>query len=138
VEVRLNGRTALLQTLLEGPGYGLELIGRVRTRSAGRIRLRQGVVYPALAELERDRLVRGWSVPLASGGRPRRYYELTPAGFLAAQSEREALSGLLRQAPRAAATAPELARMRERILECSELSEFAMSLREQALAAGAP
>jgi PadR family transcriptional regulator PadR len=135
---RLNGRTALLQALLDRPGYGLELIGRIQARSAGRIRLRQGVVYPALAGLERERLVRGWNAPIASGGRPRRYYELTPKGIATAQRERQALAGLIQRAPRQPVSAIELTRMRERILECAEISEFVMSLRERALAAGVP
>jgi PadR family transcriptional regulator PadR len=137
MRVRVNGRTALLQALLQGPGYGLALIERIEARSAGRIRLRQGVVYPALAGLERERLVRGWNAPLASGGRPRRYFELTPKGIATAEREREALAGLLQRTPQQPTPADELTRMRERILECAEISEFAMSLRERALAAGA-
>jgi PadR family transcriptional regulator, regulatory protein PadR len=89
MEMPLTARTALLQTLVRGAGYGLELIERVRNASGGQIVLNQGSAYPALRSLERAGLVRSWeSEPLPErGGRPRRYYELTAEGVRAAREQ---------------------------------------------------
>lgn len=82
---------ALLQALIRGESYGLELIERVEKHSKGQIKLHQGSVYPALRTMEDDGLVRsydGESIP-ERGGRPRRYYVLTPKGKEVAESHRE-------------------------------------------------
>ena len=47
MRIPLNARTAVLLAL-DRPGYGLQIIERVRVHTAGRIRLRLGSVYPAL------------------------------------------------------------------------------------------
>ena len=100
MNVPVNAASALLQALSEGPGYGLELIGRVERRTDGRFKLLHGSVYPALRSLERDgwvRSFRGESVP-ETAGRPRRYYELTQKGEEAADNQRRLISGLFRLA----------------------------------------
>src|SRR5262245_5552715 len=92
----VDTKSALLQALLEGEGYGLELIERVRSRTGGAVNLLQGRVYPALRELEDDGLLRSWegeAVP-ERGGKPRRYYELTVAGKRTAFSDRKAACAL--------------------------------------------
>jgi PadR family transcriptional regulator PadR len=92
----IDSKTALLQALISGEGYGLELIDRVKERTQGRVRLGQGSIYPALRDLERDGLVEsfeGETVP-ERAGRPRIYYRLTGAGRRAAFEERQALGGL--------------------------------------------
>lgn len=94
----LPAKSALLYGLISGPGYGLELIERIRAASDGRLRIGQGSAYPALRSLEREGLVRSWegeSLP-ERGGRPRRYYELTADGLRAARSQRDTLLTLLR------------------------------------------
>src|SRR5262245_65478352 len=57
--------------------YGYSLI-RVLTESAS-ISLKEGTIYPILARLDRDGLVRSEWVESAQGP-PRKYYALTPAG----------------------------------------------------------
>jgi PadR family transcriptional regulator PadR len=93
----LSARTVLLQALISGQGYGLELAERVRERSGGKMDLGQGTLYPALRGLEREGLVRSWEADPTPerGGRPRVYYELTAKGAKGAQEERQALIGLL-------------------------------------------
>jgi PadR family transcriptional regulator PadR len=93
----LNLTTALLQVLIEGQGYGLELARRLNERSNGALNPGQGALYPALRALEREGLVRSWeSDPLPErGGRPRRYYELTAEGRRAARDERRTLTTFL-------------------------------------------
>lgn len=98
METMISAKVALLQALLDGEGYGLDLIDRVAERTKGKVRLRHGSVYPALRALEREGLVRSWDGEPVSeiGGRPRRYYELTAEGLRYAREQRETLCGLLR------------------------------------------
>lgn len=92
MEPPVNAKAALLQALISGPGYGLELIERVAKKTEGKIALHEGSVYPALRALEREGLVRSYGGdPLPErGGRPRRYYELTAEGSRAAAQQQTA------------------------------------------------
>jgi PadR family transcriptional regulator PadR len=94
--MKIDPKTALLQALISGPGYGLELIERVRMRTEGRVHLGQGTTYPALRALERDGLLESYeSEPLPErGGRPRIYYRLTGEGKRAALETRTAALAL--------------------------------------------
>lgn len=94
----IDPRTALLQSLTFGDGYGLELIKRLKERTAGKVVLGQGSTYPALRSLEREGLAESYEgEPLAErGGRPRVYYRLTEKGRRAAAECRKAILGLLR------------------------------------------
>lgn len=94
MEPPVNAKAALLQALISGPGYGLELIERVAQKTEGKIALHEGSVYPALRTLEREGLVRSYSSDPSPerSGRPRRYYELTAeGGRLATQQQTTAL-----------------------------------------------
>ena len=132
----LNAGTALLLALLHGPSYGLDLIERVRVRSRGRIRLPQGAVYPALRDLERRKLLRRWTVSSAGTGRPRTYYELTPKGIAAAQGQRRAIAGIVASEAPTTHSRRELLAMRERLLECGDVTEAALWLQRAGEAAG--
>jgi PadR family transcriptional regulator PadR len=93
----LTAKTALLQALISGPSFGLDLIDRVEARTKGQVRLHQGSVYPALRDMEREGLVEsyeGETVP-ERGGRPRRYYRITAEGRRAALVQKKAIMGLL-------------------------------------------
>ncbi len=92
----IDAKVALLQALLDGESYGLQLIGRVAERTKGKVKLRHGSVYPALRWLEREGLIKSRdSKPVPeTGGRPRRYYELTAEGLRCAREQRESISGL--------------------------------------------
>lgn len=96
MESPINAKAALLQALVRGEGYGLDLVARVKERTKGKVSLHQGNVYPALRDLEADGLLRSYeSEPLPErGGRPRRYYKLTAAGQKAAMQQTEAVAGL--------------------------------------------
>lgn len=86
MESPISYRAALLQALITGPGFGLDLIERVKDRTKCAVLLHQGTLYPTLRSLEREGLLRSWesSAPPKHGGRPRRYYELTVEGRRAA------------------------------------------------------
>jgi len=94
----ISTKAALLQALISGEGYGLELIERVREASQGRMILGQGTVYPLLRAMERDGLLKsreGDPLP-ERGGRARRYYGLTAEGRRVALDQRETVAGFLR------------------------------------------
>jgi PadR family transcriptional regulator, regulatory protein PadR len=74
------------------PRYGYDLM-----RAA---RLPSGTLYPMLARLERQRLVRSaWETPQAEGQRPRRYYRLTDDGIEMARLELARVSAGRSRAP---------------------------------------
>jgi DNA-binding PadR family transcriptional regulator len=126
----LTARASLLQVLMDGPGYGTELIARFRGRAKGLARLTPARVYPVLKALERERLVRAVRVaPRARrGGRTRVYYVLTAAGRRAARAQRDMLLALLRPASPEGARDGERERMAERLLEAEALSEAGADL----------
>ncbi len=134
----VTARTALLQALREGPGYGRDLVRRVRKASAGRLRFAEGSIYPALRSLEAARLVRSWAVVPGRrrGGRARTYYELTERGVRASESDRAALLRLAAPAPPRMPDPGESRRMRERIDLGAELSEAAVQLSLRGLRSG--
>lgn len=87
----ISNRTALLQALSQGPGYGLQLIDRISETSNGHLVLNRGRVYVVLAKLEDEGMVRSYereemtgteraNDPRRGGGKPRRWYELTELG----------------------------------------------------------
>jgi PadR family transcriptional regulator PadR len=97
METPVTPRFALLQALVRGPGYGLELIERVKKVTKGQIVLHQGTVYPALREMEDEGLLESYEGPALPerGGRPRRYYALTGLGAKAAMEEGRVVRGLV-------------------------------------------
>jgi len=131
-----NAGTVLMLALLRVPGDGLDLIERVRARSRGRIRLRQGAVYLTLRKLERRHLLRSWSVNPPGSGRPRTYYELTPPGIKVASAELDTLAGFAAVESNPIASRREIRAMRARLEQCFEITELAMTLQRAGRAAG--
>lgn len=94
----ISARAALLQLLLFGPSYGLELMERAHKLTGGTLRLHQGGVYPALAAMESEGLIESMPGPKrdpASGGKARQTYRITRAGRALAQKHRAALLAVL-------------------------------------------
>jgi PadR family transcriptional regulator, regulatory protein PadR len=88
---------AIMGALYRERHYGYSLV-RVLTQS-GSISLKEGTIYPILARLNRDGLVRSEWVE-SDQGPPRKYYALTPAGrqlFSDLSEEFELLVSLVRQ-----------------------------------------
>jgi DNA-binding PadR family transcriptional regulator len=73
-------RPALLQTLLDGPAHGYEIIRRLEERSGGLWRPSAGSVYPTLQLLEEA----GQLTSHEDGGK--RVYELTETGRTEAEA----------------------------------------------------
>ena len=129
----LTARTAILQALRQGPGYGRLLMRRVSTATGGRALLAPGSVYPALKALEKARLVRKWTVIAgrARGGRARTYYELTVAGIREAEAEAGALAGItLNGQPPLQVSAPTRSVLRWRAERVAALFDFASEARD--------
>ena len=73
----------VLKLLAERPMYGYEIVKLVDARSGGKLRWKEGTLYPTLHRLESEGIVRGqWrQAPGAeAGGRQRKYYALTRSG----------------------------------------------------------
>ena len=96
MDAPVSAKVALLQALVSGPGYGLDLIERVKNQTQGRLVLGQGSVYPALRDLEREGLLDSYEgEPMPErGGRPRRYYKLNAEGSRAVIEHRDTILGL--------------------------------------------
>ena len=131
----MSARAAVLQ-VLDYPAHGLELIRRVRERTGGAVSLKQGSVYPALRQLERERLVKSWTGRSArGGGRPRKYYDLTANGVKAAMMVKQMVISLVKGTEAPMPSPDEVAHMQERLHRCAEVSAFCMELRQALLRA---
>lgn len=119
----VSARTALMQALRQGPGYGLDLAAGLRRRAGHRVAT--GSLYPALEALRRDGLVRSWNVVPGGrkGGRSRTYYELTYAGRLEADRQARALQALVAHAA-PGSRGPSSATLRQRLRRVSDLIAF--------------
>ena len=129
----LAARTAILQALRQGPGYGRLLMRRVTTATGGRASLAPGSVYPTLKALEKARLVRKWTVIAgrARGGRARTYYELTVEGIREAEAQAAALAGItLGGRPPLEVSASERSVRRARAERVAALFDFASETRD--------
>jgi DNA-binding PadR family transcriptional regulator len=127
----VNARIAVLQALRLAPSYASQIQRRIRSSTGGAVRLALGSLHPALRKLERERLVRSWTVVPGRrrGGRARRYYELTLRGVQSAETARDALAGLLEIEPRRRQdSALEMQRSLRRLQLAAELSETAIGL----------
>lgn len=72
--------SAILEALVDGESYGLEIRERVRLRTGGALFLGPGSLYPSLHALERDGLTTSRDEKQPRGGRPKVYYALTAFG----------------------------------------------------------
>ena len=78
----------VLSVLTEGESYGYELIRRVRELSGGRIEWTEGMLYPVLHWMERERMIESeWRA--AAGERRRKYYRLRKEGRTALKQEQQ-------------------------------------------------
>ncbi len=74
-----NTLTLILTLLQEQPMYGFQIAKEIHRRSEGALRFREGLLYPALHQLEKEGLVEGeWRS--SNQGPRRKYYQLTRQG----------------------------------------------------------
>ena len=89
MENSISARAALLQSLVNEPGYGSDLVERIKAVTAGVLVFGVGSVYPAIRELETEGLI----AKSESKGRAS-LYKITPAGKKAADKNRKAIAAL--------------------------------------------
>ena len=76
---RGSGELAILTVLAEEPLHGYEIAKRIERQTEGALRFNLASLYPMLYGMEKRGWVKGtWEI--ASSGRRRRCYRLTPAG----------------------------------------------------------
>ena len=82
--VAASASPMVLSILARGESYGYAIIRQVRELSGGKMEWTDGMLYPVLHRLERQRLVRSrWDT--SETGRKRKYYRLTRKGVNALQ-----------------------------------------------------
>jgi PadR family transcriptional regulator PadR len=78
--VAASATPLVLAILAEGDSYGYAIIKRVAELSSGELQWTDGMLYPVLHRLERQRLVAAkWGQ--SEIGRKRRYYRITREGL---------------------------------------------------------
>jgi PadR family transcriptional regulator, regulatory protein PadR len=78
----------VLSVLAQGESYGYALIQGVRELSGGRIEWNEGMLYPVLHWMEKEKLIEAdWRE--AESGRRRKYYRLRKEGRAALGTEKE-------------------------------------------------
>lgn len=78
----------VLSVLSEGENYGYALIQRVRELSDGKIEWTEGMLYPVLHWMEKEKWIESeWRE--ADTGRKRKYYRLRKEGRKALQAEKQ-------------------------------------------------
>jgi DNA-binding PadR family transcriptional regulator len=86
--VAASATPLVLAILAEGDSYGYAIIKRVAELSGGQLRWTDGMLYPVLHRLERQRLVAAkWG--LSETGRKRKYYRITKLGRAQLEVQRQ-------------------------------------------------
>jgi PadR family transcriptional regulator, regulatory protein PadR len=86
--VAASTRPLVLSVLARGESYGYAIIQQVRELSGGELEWSEGMLYPVLHRLERDKLIlASWKV--SESGRKRKYYRLSASGTRAMHSEQQ-------------------------------------------------
>lgn len=86
--VAASSKPLILGILQEGTSYGYKIIQRVKEISQGQIEWSDGMLYPVLHRLEKEKLIESkWMQ--SDEGRHRKYYSITKAGKEALHTEKE-------------------------------------------------
>jgi PadR family transcriptional regulator PadR len=87
-------RVLLLGLFAQREMYAYEILRETGHRSAGAFALKEGTLYPALHQMEREGLLKAtWRE--SDAGRPRKYYSLTAKGRRQAVSKRRQWDGII-------------------------------------------
>ena len=78
-QLRKGSTTVLILALLEGESmYGYQISRELERRSQGYFTMKEGLLYPALHQIEENGLIAGeWKT---IDNRQRKYYRITPRG----------------------------------------------------------
>ena len=86
--VAASSKPLILGILQEGTSYGYSIIQRVKDISGGTLEWSDGMLYPVLHRLEKEKLIVSRWVQ-SDEGRHRKYYSITAAGKAALHLEKE-------------------------------------------------
>jgi len=77
--IAASTKPMILSILLNGENYGYQIIQSVKGISGGQLEWSDGMLYPVLHRLEKDRFIRSqWKI--SEEGRRRKYYSITNLG----------------------------------------------------------
>jgi len=79
----------VLSVLSNRESYGYEMIQTIREASGGEIGWSEGMLYPVLHWMEREKMIESEWRTADDGGRRRRYYRIRKEGRKALQSEQQ-------------------------------------------------
>ncbi len=85
--VAASSKPLILGILQEGTSYGYKIIQRVNEISNGQIEWSDGMLYPVLHRLEKEKLIEANWVQ-SEEGRHRKYYSITSMGKQALHAEK--------------------------------------------------
>lgn len=86
--VAASSRPIVMSILAHGENYGYAILQAVQEASDGEIQWSEGMLYPVLHRLEKEKLIRSnWKV--TDSGRRRKYYRLSAAGKKALSEHRQ-------------------------------------------------
>ena len=80
-------RPIILGILRQGRNYGYMIIKQIKEMSGGKMEWSDGMLYPVLHRLEKQKLIR--SAWVLEESRPRKYYEITDKGKAVLAVEKE-------------------------------------------------
>ncbi len=96
----------ILKAVSLGPLHGYGILLRIEQISGGALNIEQGALYPALAKLERQRLLDAeWGT--SDNNRRAKYYRLTAAGRRRLREETDGWERLVKAMTSALRTEPE-------------------------------
>lgn len=78
----------ILGILKQGNSYGYLIIKKIKELSGGKMEWSDGMLYPVLHRLEKEKLIRSEWI-MAENSRPRKYYHITELGKKELLLERE-------------------------------------------------
>ena len=77
--IAASTKPMILSILLNGENYGYQIIQSVKGISGGQLEWSDGMLYPVLHRLEKDRFIQSqWTI--SEEGRRRKYYSITDHG----------------------------------------------------------
>ncbi|QDV27581.1 PadR family transcriptional regulator [Aureliella helgolandensis] len=86
--IAASTKPLVLAVLSKGESYGYAIIQEVRQHSGGQLEWSEGMLYPVLHRMEKDKLIlASWRV--GENGRKRKYYRLSASGTRAIETERQ-------------------------------------------------
>ena len=86
--VAASTKPLILGVLSSGESYGYEIIREIRDRSGGQLEWSEGMLYPVLHRMEKEKLiVSTWKV--GENGRKRKYYRISASGKRSMAAEKQ-------------------------------------------------